>query len=234
MENKLNKLGIYKEKIQKLSLKVVGNICLHFKGKEEAISEKVILYAWKFLNSEDIKTCFNASHVLMCCTLHLEGKKQATEEVDEKDNPIILQKIVEKLNNLSDEWLRENLKSTLLNISELPAGFLKITHELSDKFDLIDEVFGVKSIKSLVELLPSIDTYPDPQNIDIKENEKHFQYVHTINKLFEKYGGKAAEVACGETINFDQQLAPYTNSKFPGHVETEKSIKLATSEEYAL
>jgi len=63
-------------------------------------------------------------------------------------NPIIIQKIVEKL-YLKDEMLRENLKTTLTNISELPAGFLKITHELADKFDLIDEVFGTRCIKSL-------------------------------------------------------------------------------------
>eukprot|EP00344_Euplotes_crassus_P000884 CAMPEP_0197000712 /NCGR_PEP_ID=MMETSP1380-20130617/5588_1 /TAXON_ID=5936 /ORGANISM="Euplotes crassus, Strain CT5" /LENGTH=459 /DNA_ID=CAMNT_0042418107 /DNA_START=15 /DNA_END=1394 /DNA_ORIENTATION=+ len=231
-EEQIQKLGIYKEKIQQLSLKVVGNICLHDKGKDEAIEEKVILYAWKFLKSDELKTCFNASHVLMSCTLHLDGKKQATFEVDENDNPIILQKIVDKLYS-QDEWLRENLKACLINISELPAGFLKITHELSDKFDLIDEVFGVKAIKTLVELLPSLDSYPDPSDIEVKGNEKNFQYVHTINKLFEKYQGEAATVAIGETINFCDQLAPYTNPKFPGHKETEKSIELASNDDYA-
>ena len=184
------------------------------------------------MNSEELKTCFNASHVLMCCTLHLEGKKQASSEVDDKENPVILQKIVDKLHS-TDEWLRENLKACLINISEFPEGFLKITHELSDKFDLIDEVFGVKAIKTLVELLPKLSSYSDPINIEIEGTEKNFQYVHTINKLFEKYQGEAATVAIGETINFVDQLAPYTNEKFPGHKETEKSIELASNDEYA-
>jgi hypothetical protein len=157
----IQKLGMYKDKIQQLSLKVVGNICLHIKGKQEAIDDKVILYAWKFLNSKDMKTCFNASHVLMCCTIHLEGKKQATICKNERGEPIIIQKIVEGL-HAKDEWVRENLKATLFNISELPDGFLKITHELSDKFDLIDEVFGAKGIKTLCELLPKLETYDNP------------------------------------------------------------------------
>lgn len=160
-EAAIQKLGIYKEKIQQLSLKVVGNICLHIKGKQEAIDEEVILHAWKFLNSEDMKTCFNASHVLMCCTIHLDGKKQATNCKDANGQPIIIQKIVDRL-YVKDEWVKENLKVTLCNIAELSDGFLKITHEISDKFDLIDEVYGPKGIKSLCELLPKLETYHNP------------------------------------------------------------------------
>jgi hypothetical protein len=37
----------------------------------------------------------------------------------------------------------------LINISELPEGFLKITNELSEKVELLDEVFGVQAIKGL-------------------------------------------------------------------------------------
>ena len=84
--------------------------------------------------------------------------KQATEHHDDKNNPIIIQKIVEKL-YLQDEMLRENLKTTLINISELPAGFLKITHELSDKFELIDEVFlGQDALNRYVNFYLSLIT----------------------------------------------------------------------------
>ena len=51
------------------------------------------------------------------------------------------------------------MKVALKNIAELPEGFLKITHELSDKTDLLDEVFGVSSIKALHNLLPKITDY---------------------------------------------------------------------------
>ena len=83
-EEQIQKLGVHKDKIQQLALRVVGNICLHSTGKDEAIEDKVILYAWKFLNSDDLATWFNASHVLMNWTIHLEGKKQATEHQDDK------------------------------------------------------------------------------------------------------------------------------------------------------
>ena len=57
----------------------------------------------------------------------------------------------------------------LINISELPLGFLKITHELSDKMDLLDEVFGSRCVKSLHNLLPKISEYHDPLRIDHKD-----------------------------------------------------------------
>ena len=50
-----------------------------------------------------------------------------------------------------DEYpdLRKNLKVALMNVAELPEGFLKICHELSDKVEILDEIFGPKSVKAL-------------------------------------------------------------------------------------
>jgi hypothetical protein len=62
--------------------------------------------------------------------------------------------------------MRKNLKVTLINIAELPEGFLKITHELSDKMDLLDEVFGPRSVKALHNLLPKLSEYSDPLKIE--------------------------------------------------------------------
>ena len=231
-EEQIQKLGIYKKNIQQLSLKVVGNLCLHNQGKDEAIKEEVILHAWKFLNSEDQDTCFNASHVLMCCTIHLEGKKQISGCTDDKGEPIIIKTIVEKLYS-SDEWLRENLKSTLSNISEFPDGFLKVSHELSDKFDLIDEAFGVKGIKTLSELLPKLESYEDPLKISVKENENHIMYVNSINKMFEKHGEAAVEIAVSETINFVEKIFPYANPEFPIHQATIQTLKQVCSDDYS-
>jgi hypothetical protein len=45
--------------------------------------------------------------------------------------------------------LRKNLKVALMNVAELPEGFLKICHELSDKVEILDEIFGPKSVKAL-------------------------------------------------------------------------------------
>lgn len=134
---------------------------------------------------------------------------------------------------MKDEILRENLKSTLLNISELPSGFLKITHELADKFDLMDEVHGVRGIKTLCELLPKIEEYEDPLNINIKEHDHHIMYINTINKFFEKYKEEATEVATTETINFVEKVFPYISPTFPTHSATVSTIKEVCSDEYS-
>lgn len=159
------KLGCYRSRIQSLSLRVLGNISMNHEGKQEAIDYKVILNAWKFLSSSDFQSWFNASHVLMSCNVHLDGKKQTVNCIDNHDNPLIIQKLIERLYD-KEENLRTNIKQTLLYISELPLGFDKVIHELRDKITLLDEVFGDKGLKTLVHLLPKIESYDDPLNLD--------------------------------------------------------------------
>lgn len=45
--------------------------------------------------------------------------------------------------------MRKNLKISLINVAELPIGFLRICHDLSDKVEILDEIFGPKSVKGL-------------------------------------------------------------------------------------
>lgn len=47
------KLGCYRNRIQCLTLRVLGNISMNHEGKQEAINNKVILNSWKFLSSSD-------------------------------------------------------------------------------------------------------------------------------------------------------------------------------------
>ena len=159
------KLGQFKGRIQQLSLKVLGNISLNHEGKQEAIDNEVIMNAWKFFESNDFVDIFNASHVLMSCTIHLAGKNQAVNCLDKDGNPVIIQKMVMILFK-KEENLRLNIKTSLLNISELPLGFDLVIHELSDKIELLDEVFSDKGLKSLVSLLPKLESYDDPLNLD--------------------------------------------------------------------
>ena len=104
--------------------------------------------------------------VIMSCNIHLDCKKQSVEVEKENNEPRILQKIIERLHDMKEPDMRKNLKVTLINIAELPEGFLKITHELSDKMDLLDEVFGPRSVKALHNLLPKLSEYPDPLKIE--------------------------------------------------------------------
>lgn len=138
---------------------------MNHEGKQEAIDHKVILNTLKFLSSSDYQTWFNASHVLMSCTVNLDGKKQAVNCVDTHDNPLIIQKMIERLYD-KEPNLWTNIKQGLIYISELPLGFDKVIHELWDKIELLDEVFEEKGLKTLVHLLPKIEHYDDPLNLD--------------------------------------------------------------------
>jgi len=108
--------------------------------------------------------------------------------------------------------LRKNLKIALLNIAELPEGSLKITHELSDKMDLLDEVLGPYSIKYLHNLLPKLSDYHDVLRIENKDiAAKYMRYVKSMAYIMKKYKEDAAQVAIDDTINFAEKLGPYLN-----------------------
>jgi hypothetical protein len=108
--------------------------------------------------------------------------------------------------------IRKNLKVALINIAELPEGFLKITHELSDKMDLLDEVFGPRSVKALHNLLPKLSDYADPFKIDAETIvSKYSRYVKSLAYIISTYKEEAAQVAVDQTINFAEKLAPFLN-----------------------
>jgi hypothetical protein len=103
------------------------------------------------------------------------------------------------------------LKVTLINIAELPEGFLKITHELSDKMDLLDEVFGPRCVKALHNLLPKLSDYLDPLRIENKDVARYMRYIKSLAYIMKKYKDEAAQVAVDDTINFAEKLAPFIN-----------------------
>ena len=134
----------------------------------------------------------NTSLILMSTTIHLDGKKQAI--VDNNGQPEILQKIIEKLyDRQQKDDLRKNLKVAFTNISELPEGFLKITNELSEKVELLDEVFGVHAIKGLHQLMPALRDYNDPLRINpFQISNSYSKYVRAMGYLMKKYGVECA------------------------------------------
>ena len=198
------------EKVRELCLRVLGNMSLNDEGKLECIENKVILNAWRYLNSPDFQKRLNASLVLMSCTIHLEGKKQAAY-YEEHLEPRILQTVIDRLNDMKEADIRKNLKVTLINIAELPDGFLKITHELSDKLDLMDEVFGPRAVRALHNLLPKITEYPDPLRIEHALTKKYARYIKSLAYIMKTYKDEAAQVAVDQTINFAEKLAPFIN-----------------------
>lgn len=121
---------------------------------------------------------------------------------------------LQKENELPE--LRKNLKVALINVSELPIGFLRICHDLASKVSILDEIFGPKSVKGLHQLLPKLSQYQFPPEIrgdpaldDKLENYR--MYIKAMAMIFGKYGEEAAQVAMNETINFSEKLAPFVN-----------------------
>lgn len=218
VEDILNKQ--HHEKIRELCLRVLGNISINHEGKQECIDDKVILNAWRYLDAAELQKRLNASLVLMSCTIHLDGKKQAVQYEEGLKQPAILQKIIERLYDMKEPDMRKNLKVTLLNIAELPEGFLKILHELSDKMDLLDEVFGPRSIKALHNLLTKLSEYPDPLRIDAEAVQKYSRYIKSLAYIMKTYKEEAAQVAVDQTINFSEKLAPFLNPETKLQKET--------------
>ena len=121
--------------ICQLSLRVLGNMSKNHKGKQECIDNQVINSSSWFLDpmyTDAQEDALNASLVIMSCSIHLDGKKQVVKELDQNDEPRIIKLIIQRLQNQNDPDLRKNLKAALVNVAELPEGFLKICHQLSD------------------------------------------------------------------------------------------------------
>ena len=99
-------------------------------GKQECIENKVIARSYEFLlESEDrsYEDALNTSLILMSCSIHLEGKNQIVDQMDEQENPLIIQAIISRLVSNDYPDLRNNLKVALTNVAELPRGFEVIT-----------------------------------------------------------------------------------------------------------
>lgn len=134
---------------------------INHNGKQECIDNKVIDSSSYFLDpsySNLADDALNASLVIMSCSIHLDGKKQIVNALDANEEPRIIKLMINRLMNQHEQPdLRKNLKVALINVAELPIGFHKICHELSDKVEVLDEIFGPRCVKALHELLPKIN-----------------------------------------------------------------------------
>jgi len=192
---------------------------INHQGKQECIDNKVIKACSWFLDpdfTQSIDDSLNASLVIMSCSINLEGKKQIVNDIDANGDPRIIRLMINRLmkeKELPD--LRKNLKVALINVAELPEGFLKITHELADKVSILDEIFGPRCVKALHQLLPKLNQYENPPEIrgsELEGNlEDYTKYLKALAMIFEKYKEEAAQVAMDETINFSEKIAPFIN-----------------------
>lgn len=99
-------------------------------GKEECIEHKIIATSFVYLAASverSYEDALNTSLILMSTSIHLEGKNQIVDQVDEEQNPVIIQTIISRLEDRKYPDLRNNLKVALTNVAELPRGFEEIT-----------------------------------------------------------------------------------------------------------
>lgn len=75
----------------------------------------------------------------------------------------------------------------LTNVAELPRGFSDITMQLCDKIEILDEVFGPRSVKPLHNFLPKLSDYDEQLNIDPEEIMRGAIVIRALAVLFKKY-----------------------------------------------
>ena len=69
-------------------------------GKQECIDNKVIRSSSHFLDpgySDSYDDALNASLVIMSCSIHLDGKKQIVDEMDQDGLPRIIRLMIARL-----------------------------------------------------------------------------------------------------------------------------------------
>ena len=211
-------LGDKYPKVAELCLRVIGNMSINQDGKDECIENLVIARSFVYLADlpeRSYEDALNTSLILMSCSIHLEGKNQIVDQVDDAGNPIIIQTIISRLESLEFPDLRKNLIVALTNVAELPRGFEEITRQLLTNIKILDEVFGARAVKPLHNFLPKLSDY-DEENLAISKDDamRAYPVIFALSFLFKKYKEVAADVAINETINFAEKLAPFINPEF--------------------
>ena len=171
-----------------------------------------------FTDAEKYKEKMERRKQILNCEFPEEAEKKIISEQKEikdfaySDNSIhyeILEKICALLNKDENNDIRENAKLCLQNLSNLPEGFIKIIDILHDKLELMDEVFGVDSLKGLTDLLPKLSTYKNPPNVEKKMLSKYTKVIKGIIYFYEKYQEEALEILIHKTVNINEKLAPF-------------------------
>ena len=171
-----------------------------------------------FTDAEKYKEKMERRKQILNCEFPEEAEKKIISEQKEikdfaySDNSIhyeILEKICALLNKDENYDIRENAKLCLQNLSNLPEGFIKIIDILHDKLELMDEVFGVDSLKGLTDLLPKLSTYKNPPNVEKKMLSKYTKVIKGIIYFYKKYQDEALDILIHDTVNINQKLGPF-------------------------
>lgn len=201
--------GLYRQ-LRELVLNTAQNIALIAKGKVEGYQESLIITGSKYLNSELENERLYASSLFMSISNILDSKKQICKFAA-KENPNrfeILEKICISLEDKNYD-IKHNSIYCLRNLAELPEGFLKIIDILHEKLELMNEVFGVNSLKGLTELLPKLSKYKNPPHVEKEMLPKYLRVIRAIIYFYKKYQDDALDILIHDTVNINQKLGPF-------------------------
>ena len=204
--------------IKEFILNILKNICLLKEGKVEALNERMIATVSKFLYSELDSERLFSSAFMMCISNNIEAKKvistfQTNGKFEILENLCELLKINKFLNTNSKDDIpydtKENTIIALKNISELPEAFIKIVDILHDDLNLLNEVFGIKALKGLSDLLPKLSNYKNPPQVEKEKIPLFAKYIKGIIYFIKLYEDEAISLIINDTVNFNQKLGPF-------------------------
>lgn len=216
-------IGKYSQ-MKEILLNIVKNITLLKQGKNETISEDMISTISKFLSSEKDNERLFSSSFMMCVSNNITAKKMIssysnsiTGRYEILENLCELLKINKFLNHSNGfnsnldllQDTKNNSISALKAISELPEAFIKIVDILHDELVLLNEVFGIKALKGLAELLPKLSKYKNPPVVEKEKVALYSKYIKGIIYYIKHYDEEAIGLLINETVNFNQKLGPF-------------------------
>lgn len=152
------KWGVWRTCVVEKSLHVLANVACHTLGKRECVDHQALLKASRFLSSKQVLESQHSSSLMMGCTILKEAKLQMLES----DALLLAVQVLSREN--TDQWVRNNLMQTLVNLADLPASFLKTTHFLAvldREHRITTEVFGTRCLRAYHNLIPKLSQYTD-------------------------------------------------------------------------
>jgi len=156
-----------------------------------------------YLNDEHIDVVNYAVSVMMFSSIHLEGKKQCIEP----ENDQIIKKLIELLNHENIDIVT-NVRQTLINIADLPAGFKKIVKYLSLYIESLENIFGATSIIALYGLLENVESPPFFTNSNFEDLKVYvYAICYFINN--EKLVNEALQYSIEKVCRITSKLIPF-------------------------
>lgn len=196
--------------LNELTLNVLSNLALNNKGKAECCEFKVIEAVGRFLKSKATNQQKKmAAATIMSITIALEGKYQAVR-IQRKTDPSILKSLYKILQGDVRE-IREYSIQCFHNVGQIAEGFDKSVVILSQNIKILDEVYGVNSVKPLARLLPKLSSYDSPPKINLENLQLYQRCILALQFLLNKYP-KAIDEAI-DTVNIAQKLGPFLDDE---------------------